>query len=555
MKDNVYVKIRVDSQEVAIVNPTISVKKQTGKHTCATLRGTVLAESYQTLDAITATSELQIGLEGVTEHLFHGPVTYLDMLNQTAGEGQYRELYLEAMSYTCLLDQKKEKLAYQKTSATYSELIDIVLSGYSNLKYLFGPRMSGEALDRFVVQYEETDWELLARLASQQQCPLVACHNTTGINFTVGVVWGEHAYTIPKAEENGIETVYDQNYYLRWNAEDAEAPVFEIGDAIVCKGKTCYVKEAEVTVEDHVLRQSCLLCEKEGFAVPEINNEYLTGLSLPGSVKDVRGNQLMVTLDIDASEETERWFVYSTFYSTFYCMPEKGDRINLYFPDSMEDHAFVLNSVRATPGEVNVGGSAGTAGSGGSSKTQESTQEGTDSENQEEVFDMTPYLDRLLNSEYAKLIDIGVTFGDDTESGQEQSVSSAETAGNAGIMGTAGINGSSRTGYDFDTLAGNNNIKLLCSRAGRMVILDDESGSISIVCDDGTYISLCDDGIIMTTEKNIFMDAARDIKLTAKNAVYLGADEGVTLNCQESCITITPDEIQMFGTDIKMNEE
>ena len=59
-----------------------------------------------------------------------------------------------------------------------------------------------------------------------------------------------------------------------------------------------------------------------------------------------------VSLDIDSNntDSGERWFAYSTVYSSedgtgWYCMPEIGDSIRLYFPNNVEKNAFVISSV------------------------------------------------------------------------------------------------------------------------------------------------------------------------------------------------------------------
>ena len=46
----------------------------------------------------------------------------------------------------------------------------------------------------------------------------------------------------------------------------------------------------------------------------------------------------------------QKWFAYSTIYSSpdgtgWYCMPEKGDSVRLYFPNENEAEAYVNSSV------------------------------------------------------------------------------------------------------------------------------------------------------------------------------------------------------------------
>ena len=59
-----------------------------------------------------------------------------------------------------------------------------------------------------------------------------------------------------------------------------------------------------------------------------------------------------INLEIDGNQDegTARWFPYSTVYSSpdgtgWYCMPEVGDAIRLYFPDNEEKNAYAISSV------------------------------------------------------------------------------------------------------------------------------------------------------------------------------------------------------------------
>lgn len=470
-------------------------------------------------------------------------------------EAQYQELSLKAMSYTCLLDQTKEYAAFQKKSAAYQEIFDSVLSNYSDTGYFLDEWMKGNTVDSFVVQYEETDWEFMTRLASRRNRVLKACDTAPGINFTAGIFWGTDAYELSKEDEGQVDAVYDDGFYLLCQISAQDAPVFEVGDCISYQQKKYYVRKSEFRLENQTLWQRCQICGKEAFLIAEAENSFLTGLSLPGKVTKVKGNQLMISLDIDKTKETECWFPYSTFYSTFYCMPEKGDRINLYFPDFIEDHAFVLNSIGAT---TNAGRTGGTSGNGDASAgTDGKTLQGSAGTNSqsEQIADISPYLSALVNTQYGKLIGIDATFGDNHSTDEASQGMSGSERGNSGAsQGDSGRNGNANANFDFSLLAQNPNIKVLCSKDGRMVILDDEYGSVSIVCDNGTYISLSDSGISIVTDEKIEFSATKDISLKADKAISLLADEEVTINCEGSQLSITPEKIKLSGNNIKINE-
>lgn len=561
MQEQVNARIWIDSQEIFMVNPEITLEAEAGDHAKAALAGILKEESRPLADTVSPMAEIQIRLGDSSDYFFWGVVTALDVRIKMSGGRQYQELSLEAMSPTCRLDQEKKCAAFQKREAAYEEVFRTVLQDNPETAYLFSDEMQGGKIGRFTVQYEETEWEFLSRITSFLHMPLVADHRTGGIKFTAGVIWKSGTYSVPAGEEWQVEVIHDGCRHLAWSPEDPGAPVFDVGDGIRYQGTEYYVKRTEAEIRDHVLYQTCLLYPREGFHVPEIENPMLTGLSLPGSVREVKGNQLRVTLDIDAFGDTDCWFVYSTFYATFYCMPEKDDRINLYFPDHLEDHSFVLNSVRADPKQAAAAfsGQKGIAGGGSDSK-----DDGGDIAQQVasaavQAVDIAPYLAMLAAPENGRLINVTASMRKATtppeQTGQPITDGSGAMQGNsAGIPG-AGAREAAQEQYDFESMAQNENIKILCSRDGRMVILNDDEGSVSVVCDNGTYIKIMNSGITIMTETEISFTAKGGIHLKAGEELTMAADNSLKLECKDTLVEITPQEIKMKGTDILLNEE
>ena len=76
----------------------------------------------------------------------------------------------------------------------------------------------------------------------------------------------------------------------------------------------------------------------------------MIGASLDGTVTEVRGDVVRVSLRTDAKSGAGKWFSFSTVYSSpdgsgWYCMPEPGDEIRLYFPTEQEKHGYVISAV------------------------------------------------------------------------------------------------------------------------------------------------------------------------------------------------------------------
>jgi hypothetical protein len=572
MSDYVTVKILLNSKEIFLINPNINIKKKIGDHTELILQGVVREESHQQLISVNTMTDLQIQYGEELKNLFYGIVTHIDIQVRTSGGEKYQELYCEAKSYSCLMDRVKKCASFQKTTATYKEIVKYIVKDYEESNYILSPQATDKTVKRYIVQYNETDWEFIKRMASSLKLPLVASHITKGAKFTFGSIWKDDVFRIRHEDEWQVEIIHStieksdktagnyegQQQYFKWNVERPEVPPLEIGDGIHFRGIQYYVKETNIEIKDYTLKQESLLFGKKGFHVVEEINPFITGLSLRGSVKEVKNNQLKVKLDIDALKENDCWFPYATFYSTFYCMPEKGDRINLYFPDNVEGHAFVLNSVMTNPEEAVIESSsqskADSSGKGGKKAGKGTKQEKAE---EKKVIDISPILQMLASPENGTLINASAVYKDSKVNAPSSNTS--KVGGNSGnsvnmqSVSSGGTKGNQQN-YDFQTLAANENIKVLCTKGGKMVVLDDATGSVSIVCNDGTFIGLEGNEITIVSDQKITFHATEDINLKAGKVLTLSAEERIQINCEECGIEIKPEKVGIQGTDIKINE-
>jgi len=90
---------------------------------------------------------------------------------------------------------------------------------------------------------------------------------------------------------------------------------------------------------------------KQTFRMPVQNNYRLSGASLFGIVKAVRGEKVQIEIFNDENKNKTgiRWFPYATVYSSgdgtgWYCMPEPGDKIRLYFPNEHDREAYAVSA-------------------------------------------------------------------------------------------------------------------------------------------------------------------------------------------------------------------
>ncbi|MDP4381188.1 hypothetical protein, partial [Escherichia coli] len=76
--------------------------------------------------------------------------------------------------------------------------------------------------------------------------------------------------------------------------------LYEIGQMVELNGRMLYVERAESRLDGHQLWNTYYLKTKAGFQVPKQYNEKMIGASLDGTVTEVRGDVVRVSLRTDA---------------------------------------------------------------------------------------------------------------------------------------------------------------------------------------------------------------------------------------------------------------
>ena len=77
----------------------------------------------------------------------------------------------------------------------------------------------------------------------------------------------------------------------------------------------------------------------------------MAGVSLLGKVTKVKNEEVQIKIHSDENKERAGvcWYSFSTVYSSpdgtgWYCMPEIGDTVRLYFPTNKEEDAYVASA-------------------------------------------------------------------------------------------------------------------------------------------------------------------------------------------------------------------
>jgi len=301
----------------------------------------------------------QIDNKGVPTPLFKGIILSVKV---SAVRGIYY-MEVEATSGTYLLDIKKKSRSYQDKEMRYAALFQQMSPFYPGLD-IIDEATKGAKLDKFTLQYQETDWQFLKRLASRFNVGLVAAATFNQPKFHFGVPTGkgkgkleDYHYTTRKKladyllyTENGNEGMAE-NDFLYYEVETDQ--VLNIGDYVTFNGQTLYVYEAFTLMKDGLLKHQYVLSSKNGMNRSEVFNHAISGVSLEGKVLEVAKDQVKVHLTIDEKQESSKahWFLYSTVYtaeghSGWYSMPEINDFVHIYFPTHREEEGIASSSIR-----------------------------------------------------------------------------------------------------------------------------------------------------------------------------------------------------------------
>lgn len=304
--------------------------------------------------------------DGVTD-LFEGIITNISI----NASSDIRTLEIEALSKTFLMDIEKKSRSFQKEAYTYDDVINIVNSGYSNIQMIDNVTY-GAKIDKLLVQYKETDWELIKRLSSHFNGGVVPECQLTGMKYSLGgsgdsKVYdiNEFNYSIKKGlQEYNIKSANEAYDLIDTNLISYEITTHKIMNLynnVSFKGRKLFVYKCEIEMIGGVLSNRYTLRDEKGMKVRKLYNNNLVGISLQGRVLDTEKDKVKISLEIDGSptdKEGIRWFEFATIFSQpggtgWYCMPEIEDVIRLYFPDNEEKNSYVISSMHYPSSDPN----------------------------------------------------------------------------------------------------------------------------------------------------------------------------------------------------------
>ncbi len=221
------------------------------------------------------------------------------------------------------------------------------------------------------MQYQETDWAFVKRLASMNQTVLMPSCTEPGEKYYFGLPDGLGAGSAAPTEYRtqcdieeywqkkgrGMDISPQDTISYIW--EDRE--IYELGGSGIIDGQKMTIWKIETHMRGNELYHTYHMRRKAGLSVPVAYNYKISGVSLLGNVLEIDREKILVELEKDENKKNtgKRWFPYATIYSAkdgsgWYCMPEKGDKIRLYFPTEKEKDSYAASAYHEGDGGLRV---------------------------------------------------------------------------------------------------------------------------------------------------------------------------------------------------------
>ncbi|MGZ0042379.1 contractile injection system protein, VgrG/Pvc8 family [Paenibacillus ottowii] len=371
---NIVAKDRFTYQHLHVTWPygklrlrNVHMSHELGEH--ARLRITGVLEGNQADTIITKASsddEVELWYSDAKDQkrsLFMGQLYCVDV------EHTHQEIVvtLDVISHSFKLDTQLKNRSFQHINQKYVEIVDAVLTDYGGSDKI-DEAFEKKATGQFIMQYQETDWTFLKRLASHVGALLVPNIVSHHAQIWIGIPQGrQHIQLkeVPFTLQRKIAPYLDQDAngwksatigdYTRYTFEWDQ--MLQLGDEVERNHETYVITKREGQLIGGLMTWSYECAFPQGLKVPKIYNRTIIGASIEGKILEVSRNQVRLHLDMDDQQNPKdaQWFPYSAEGNqVWYLMPEKGAQVKLYFPSADEDDAMVIQSVRTKPSSVAV---------------------------------------------------------------------------------------------------------------------------------------------------------------------------------------------------------
>ena len=273
-----------------------------------------------------------------------------------------RAVELTADSYTYLLDREKRTRTFQQESRTYRKFAEMLMSRVRGA-CIWNGEGGNDAVGSFLMQYMESDWEFLRRVASMQGQPLIPEVRWAGARVYIGLMDSGEVKTLEAGEYRIRKTLakipgQEDNVGKGYLCGNRELQVwdryeeYEPGERVSVNGSILTVAEKTSYIKNSQWLNSYGFMESRACRTETIKNPRPSGVAVRGSVIEADMDRSRLRLVTDGfGESPESTHLCPVYYAGsgkgYSGQPEKGDVQYLYFPTGQDKDRYVIGSVDA----------------------------------------------------------------------------------------------------------------------------------------------------------------------------------------------------------------
>lgn len=325
----------------------LEITKSVNEHGKAYVKGIIHhTKKEQYLHSLQAKKWIKIfgqNEEKVISILFCGSLVRAEIEEEISGI----RLSIELISGTHEMDTDSPYRVFQKKHYSMDEVIIEIGKRYSD--YTFSINDDLHQLEGLRLQYGETDWQFLQRLLGEQNGFIVPNCYREGIHFQIGFK-NRKPITMDETEFSYVTEGES------WEYEVKSREIYNLGETVNFNSRIMCIARIHTVYQKAECIHEYFLMPEQKLGLKKRFNEKIAGCSLYGIVTAIEKDKVQVdftdTMNTAESkhENTKIWFLFSTVYSTpagagWYCMPEEGDRVRVYFPTEQEEDAYVISAV------------------------------------------------------------------------------------------------------------------------------------------------------------------------------------------------------------------
>lgn len=288
-------------------------------------------QSYNSRIKICYTDEREVKI------IYHGYITETEIKEV----GRTSQIYIKAMSASCLLDRKIESRSFQNTAKTYGEVVR------ENVQADGGQVIRNQETDKKiecpVIRYEETTWQFANRMARRMGNYIIPDVVTGNPNLWFGMRNGKEVPTLSEAQCVIQMNVIGKDTGIRFKTEGRS--FYKIGDRMKYLGQKVTIVEVEGQYQQGELTFTYMLEERKVYQPSFLDDYQPAGQGFWGVIKKVKEESIKIALDIDHGQETGDYFYpwYSETGNALYAMPEVGTKALLYFFSAGEREGAIIH--------------------------------------------------------------------------------------------------------------------------------------------------------------------------------------------------------------------